>query len=183
MRQPRGRKSISYLRAAIVGITLLILAACSGNRGDLEEWVTGVKARRGAPLEPLPVLKTFDAFAYSAFDLREPFAPWQNEDERQTATTVTGGPRPDPGRRKEPLEAFPLDTLDMVGTIGMAKDMYALIKAPDGVVYRMRPNNYVGQSDGRITGIYEDRVELVQLIPNGVGGWIEEPTLIPLENQ
>jgi type IV pilus assembly protein PilP len=167
----------------MLGMAFSLLAACGGGRGDLEGWVAEVKSRRGAPLDPLPVLKTFDVFAYSAFDLREPFAPWQNEDERQPTTAVTGGPRPDPNRRKEPLEAFPLDTLDMVGTIGMGKDMYALLKAPDGVVYRMRPNNYIGQSDGRITGIHEDRIELVELIPNGVGGWIEEPALIPLENQ
>lgn len=157
------------------------LSACGSGRGDLEDWVTEVKGRRGAPLEPLPVLKTFDAFEYNAFELREPFAPWDVADERAATTGV--GPRPDPARRKEALEAFPLDALDMVGTIGMTADMYGLIKAPDGVVYRIRPNNYLGQSDGRITGIFEDRIELVELIPNGVGGWVEQPALIPLENQ
>jgi type IV pilus assembly protein PilP len=157
------------------------LSACGSGRADLEDWVAEVKARRGAPLEPLPVLKTFDAFEYDAFELREPFAPWDIADER--AATSGAGPRPDPDRRKEALEAFPLDALDMVGTIGTAENMYGLVKAPDGVVYRIRPNNYLGQSDGRITGIFEDRIELVELIPNGVGGWVEEPALLPLENQ
>lgn len=159
----------------------LSLAACGGGNRDLEEWVEEVKARRGAPLDPLPVLKTFDPHPYDAFDLREPFAPWETGEERATIAGV--GPRPDPNRRKEALEAFPLDALDMVGTIGMAADMYGLVKAPDGVVYRVRPNNYLGQADGRITRIFEDRIELVELIPNGVGGWLEQPALIPLENQ
>lgn len=166
--------------ALLIGMSVL-LGACGSGRGDLEAWVAEVKARRGAPLEPLPVLRTFDAFAYGAFDLREPFSPWGDDEDR--GTVVSAGPRPDPDRRKEALEAFPLDALDMVGTIGMGEDMYALVKAPDGVVYRTRPNNYLGQSDGRITGIFEDRIELVELIPNGVGGWIEQPALLPLENQ
>ena len=169
------------LRIALPVVLALSVTACGGRHDDLEAWVAQVKARPGAPLEPLPVLKTFDAFTYDAFDLREPFAPWEDGEER--VATFGAGPRPDPDRRKEALEAFPLDALDMVGTIGMGESMYGLIKAPDGVVYRIRPNNYVGQSDGRITGIYEDRIELVELTPNGVGGWIEEPALIPLENQ
>lgn len=159
---------------------VLLLAGCGGGRSDLEAWVAEVKARRGVPLDPLPVLKTFDAFEYAAYDLREPFSPWDVADER---AVVAAGPRPDPNRRKEALEAFPLDALDMVGTIGMGSDMYGLVKAPDGVVYRVRPNNYLGQSDGRISGIFDDRIELIELIPNGVGGWLEQPALIPLENQ
>jgi type IV pilus assembly protein PilP len=178
----QGRQSVRHTRiAALIAVTLVV-SACGSGRGDLEDWVTEVKARRGAPLEPLPVLKTFDAFAYSAFDMREPFSIWEDDEDRGTLS-ATAGPRPDPNRRKEALESFPLDALDMVGTIGMGADMFALVKAPDGVVYRSRPSNYLGQSDGRITGIFEDRIELVELIPNGVGGWIEQPALIPLENQ
>lgn len=178
----QGRQPVRHTRIAMLIASTLVLSACGAGREDLESWVAEVKARRGAPLEPLPVLKTFDAFAYGAFDLREPFSLWENDEERGTSS-VTGGPRPDPDRRKEALEAFPLDALDMVGTIGMGESMFALVKAPDGVVYRTRPQNYLGQSDGRITGIFEDRIELVELVPNGVGGWIEQPALIPLENQ
>lgn len=173
---------IKAARAALLGGIGLMLAGCTGSMGDLEDWITEVKGRRGAPLDPLPVLKTFDAFEYAAYDMREPFSAWDIGDDRATASGAAG-PRPDPARRKEALEAFPLDALDMVGTIGLGSDMFGLIKAPDGVVYRVRPSNYLGQSDGRITGIREDRIELVELVPNGVGGWNEQPALIPLENQ
>lgn len=161
--------------AGLVGV----LAGCSGNTGDLEGWVAEVKARRGAPLDPLPVLRTFEPFEYNAFHLREPFAFWDDEEAR---TSTAAGPRPDPSRRKEALELFPLDALAMVGTIGLGSDMFGVVKAPDGVIYRVRPNNYVGQSDGRITGIHEDRIEVMELIPNGVGGWIEQSARIPLES-
>lgn len=167
----------------LAGAVAVGLTGCAAGMGDLEDWVAEVKSRRGAPLEPLPVLKTFDAFEYSAYDLREPFAAWDVGEDQRSVSGVAAGPRPDPTRRKEALESFPLDALDMVGTIGLGADMFGLVKAPDGVVYRVRPNNYLGQSDGRITGVREDRIELVELVPNGVGGWNEQPAQIPLENQ
>lgn len=166
----------------IVSLALAaVLAGCVGGTREVEDWVAEVKSRRGVPLEPLPVQKTFEPFEYNAYELREPFELWDDADER--TVSLAAGPRPDPDRRKEALEQFPLDALDMVGTIGMGADVFGLIKAPDGVVYRVRPDNYLGQSDGRITGIYEDRIELIELIPNGVGGWNEQPALIPLESQ
>ncbi len=181
----QGKIQIKHMArsALLVGLVAGGLAGCAAGMGDLEDWVAEVKSRRGAPLDPLPVLKTFDAFAYSAYDLREPFAAWDVGEEQRAVSGVASGPRPDPTRRKEALETYPLDALDMVGTIGLGPDMYGLLKAPDGVVYRVRPNNYLGQSDGRIIGIHEDRIELVELVPNGVGGWNEQPAQIPLENQ
>lgn len=182
MHRQENQGVMRAVRCLIAAGVAMVTAGCAGSMGDLEDWVAEVKARRGAPLDPLPVLKTFDAFEYSAYDMREPFAAWDVGEDRATTSTAAG-PRPDPNRRKEALEGFPLDALDMVGTIGLGSDMFGLIKAPDGVVYRVRPSNYLGQSDGRITGIREDRIELVELVPNGVGGWNEQPALIPLESQ
>src|SRR5690606_16938003 len=128
------------VRALLLGCLGLTIAGCAGSMGDLEDWITEVKGRRGAPLDPLPVMKTFDAFEYAAYDMREPFAAWDIGEDQ--GTSVAAGPRPDPSRLKEALDAFPLDALDMVGTIGLGADMYGLVKAPDDVVYRVRPNNY-----------------------------------------
>ena len=69
------------------------------------------------------------------------------------------------------FEAFPLDALDMVGSLGTGGGLVALVMAPDKVTYRVRPGAYLGQSDGRITGVQEDRIELVELVPDGAGGW------------
>ena len=76
-------------------------------------------------------------------------------------------------RRREALEAFPLDALKMVGTLAQKDGVWAIIKAPDGLVYRVTRNNYLGQNYGRITKISEDKVELVEIVPDGLGGWQE----------
>ena len=153
------------------------LAGCSNDTKDVEAWVAEVKARPAPPLDLLPVMKQFETFEYSAQDLRDPFtAPIPD---RNSGT----GLRPDPGRRKEPLEAYPLDTLDMVGTIGSGNTLLGLVMAPDRVTYRLRPGNYLGQNDGRITAIYEDRIEMVELVPDGAGGWLERQAKIALEDK
>ena len=114
----------------------------------------------------------------AAQGLRDPFsAPIATRDGSGS------GPRPDPDRRKEVLEAFPLDSLNMVGTMDSGQGVVGLIMAPDRVTYRVRPNNYLGQNEGRITGVFEDRIELVELLPDGAGGWLERQARIALDSQ
>ncbi|HWS78854.1 MAG TPA: pilus assembly protein PilP [Thermomonas sp.] len=161
----------------LVGVVLLALtlAACGSGRGDLEKWVAEVKAKPAPPLDPLPIMQQFETFEYAAQNLRDPFSEAFSGGE-------SGGLRPDPGRRKQTLEQFPLDSFDMVGTLGGGGGVVALVMAPDKVTYRVRPGAYLGQSDGRVTAVYEDRIELVELVPDGAGGWLERPATIALED-
>ena len=164
-------------------LAVLLMAGCArgitsspGDAPNLEKWITDVQARPAPALEPLPVMQQFETFEYAAQTLRDPFSDaWSNAD--------GGGLRPDPNRRKETLEQYPLDSLDMVGTIGKGAGLIALVMAPDKVTYRVRPGAYLGQSDGRITGVQEDRIELVELVPDGAGGWLERPASVALEDQ
>ena len=163
----------------VLGIAVLSLSGCGQSDAELRAYVQQVKARPGPPLDPLPVMQQFETFEYSAQGMRDPFsAPLQ---ERETSSG--NGPRPDENRRKELLEAFPLDSLDMVGTLGAAPGMLGLIVDPAGVVYRVRPGNYMGQSDGRILAVHEDRIDLVELVPDGAGGWIERDATVALDDQ
>ena len=170
-------------RAGTAVLLLLALAGCArditstpGDAPNLEKWTADVRARPAPPLDPLPVMQQFETFEYAAQTLRDPFSDaWNNTD--------GGGLRPDPNRRKETLEQYPLDSLDMVGTIGGGPGLVALVMAPDKVTYRVRPGNYMGQSDGRITAVREDGIELVELVPDGAGGWLERPASIALEDQ
>ena len=149
------------------------LAGCSG-QSDLHDWVAQEKAKRGTPIPPLPVIKTFETFIYNDQDKRDPFSPSADE------LNENKGPRPDEGRARQPLEAFSLDSLKMVGTIGGGTGMEALIKDPGGVIHRVQANEYMGQNYGRITAINSDRVDLVELVSNGNGGWMERPASIAL---
>jgi type IV pilus assembly protein PilP len=151
------------------------LTACGGGRGELEKWVAEVKAKPAPPLQPLPVMQQFETFEYTAQNLRDPF-------DQSFSGEGGNGPRPDPGRRKQTLEMFALDGLKMVGTLGSGKGLVALVMAPDKVTYRVQPGTYMGQSDGRVTAVYEDRIELVELVPDGAGGWLERPAKMALED-
>ena len=173
------RPGSAALRLACLALVAFALSACTPGLGELEQKVAEVKSRKGPPIDPIPVMKTFETFEYTAQNLRDPFSPSLDDEGNNPS-----GPRPDMNRPREALELFPLDSLDMVGTLGFgAKDVTGLIKDPDGVIHRVRPNNYLGQNYGRITGVFEDRIELVELVPNGVGGWIERPASIALESK
>jgi type IV pilus assembly protein PilP len=166
----------AVLIAALVGCTRGVTST-PGDAPNLEKWVAEVKARPAPPLPPLPVMQQFETFEYAAYALRDPFS---------TAFTDAdngSGPRPDRQRRRQTLEQFPLDSLDMVGTLGKGAGVIALVMAPDKVTYRVRPGNYMGQNDGRVTGVFEDRIELVELVPDGAGGWLERPASVALEDQ
>ena len=163
-------------RLALLLAVVFLLNACGSDRRQVEQWVAEVKARPAPPLDPLPVMKQFETFEYAAQDMRDPFsAPIPDRGNGQ-------GGGPDPSRRKEALEAYPLDSLDMVGTIGAGGSLLGLLMAPDKVTYRVRPGNYLGQNDGKITAVYEDRIEIVELVPDGAGGWLERQAKISLED-
>jgi type IV pilus assembly protein PilP len=169
-------------RLAAVLLATLVLGACArgvtstpGDAPNLQRWVAEVKKRPAPALEPLPVMKQFETFEYAAQSLRDPFSNAFTDD------SGGAGPRPDPNRRKQPLENFPLDSLDMVGTIGEGPSLVALVLAPDKVTYRVRPGMYLGQSDGRVTSVSDDRIELVELVPDGAGGWLERPAAISMD--
>lgn len=173
----------SALRTAAILAALLLLSGCArgitsspGDAPNLESWTAEIRARPAPPLDPLPVMQQFETFEYAAQNMRDPFSDaWTNAE--------TGGTRPDSNRRKETLEQYPLDSLDMVGTIGGGSGLIALVMAPDKVTHRVRPGAYLGQSDGRITDVREDRIELIELVPDGAGGWLERPAAIALEDQ
>lgn len=164
-------------------VAIAALAGCGrgitsepGGAPNLEEWTANVKARPAPPLDPLPVMQQFETFEYAAQGMRDPFsAAFTNEGSGS-------GPRPDSNRRKQPLEQFALDSLDMVGSMGAGSGLMALIMAPDKVTYRVAPGVYMGQNDGRVTSVSADRIELVELVPDGAGGWLERPASIALED-
>lgn len=163
-------KSLSLTVAA-----LLCLAGCSDDMSELQSRVTEIKARPGERIEPLPEIKPYEAFAYVASSMRSPFVP-----SAPVRNDVTNSVRPDVKRPREFLEQVPLDTLRMVGTLDLKGRNYALVQGKDGLVHRVSPGNYMGQNDGRVLSVTNTRVSLIEIVPDGVGGYIERPAALAL---
>lgn len=163
------------VRLALAAAVTLLLVACVPGTRDLQQQVDEIKARKGTPVEPLPPMKEYQPYPYTAYNLRDPFADIGSD------SGEGNGDSPESDRVKEILEGFPLDALDMVGTMGMGDATMVLIKDPDGVVHRVTVGNYMGQNEGRISAVFEDHVDLVELVPNGNGGWMERPASIALD--
>ncbi|MCG8369710.1 MAG: pilus assembly protein PilP [Proteobacteria bacterium] len=173
------------MRASLINYGLVLVmafgvAACGGDHDDLDQYINEVKARPGGRIEPLPEITPYGAFTYIADvqGLRSPFVP----DTPQATGTAAGGTRPDPDRSREYLESFPLDTLGMVGTLYIGENMYGLVQTADGLIHRVVPGNYMGENDGRITDISESEIVLVEIISDGIGGYIERDAAIGLSD-
>ena len=154
----------------------LALAACGGeSHQDLRAWMQdqgkGVKGK----LDPLPQVKPYEPFTYNAFDLPDPFKPRKIE-------PAKGGSKlaPDLNRRKEPLESFPLESLQMVGTLQRGKNTYALVRTTDKDIYQIRIGNYLGQNFGVVVQISEGEVQVRELVQDGAGDWTERSSTIQL---
>lgn len=174
------------MRATCVRLLMALLvmgfvAGCTNNAADLHQWVAKEKAKKGPPLPPLPVVKTFETFVYKDQAKRDPFGSATGSGGQ--SSNSANGPHPDQNRPKQPLEYFTLDSLAMVGTIGTDGHMVVLIQDPNKKIYRVRVNQYMGQNYGRVTDIHQDRVDLVELVPNGDGGWRERKASIALSLQ
>ena len=171
------------LRAAAVATASLALglAACSGEPyGDLRQWVKESENLPHGKVPPLPQVKPYEPFTYAALDLIDPFKARKIEPPK---TAGAGGIAPDLNRRREPLEAYPLESLRMVGTLQQKKDMYALVKAPDNTLFRVRTGNYLGQNFGRIVDISESGIKLKEITQDGGGNWEEKEQVLQLQEE
>jgi type IV pilus assembly protein PilP len=162
-------------RIALAAAVLAVLSGCADDTDELRAKIAEVKSRPGGRIEPLPEVKPYETFAYAAADQRSPF-----EAGVPASSNAPNALRPDVNRPREFLEQFSLDTLRMVGTLRLGGRNYGLIQTRDGLVHRVLPGNHLGQSDGRITAIEEGKISLTEIVPDGMGGFIERPAALAL---
>ncbi|AGA88961.1 Tfp pilus assembly protein PilP [Thioflavicoccus mobilis 8321] len=166
-------------RAFIAAVMLFGLHGCgSTNLPELEKYAEAIRARPPGPIEPLPEIEPVETFAYSPQDRRSPFEHLKEQDD---APRDSSGLAPDPLRRKEELERYPLDSLRMVGTLRREDGHWALIQTKDGILHRVGVGNYLGQNNGQITLITEDEVQLTEIVSDRMGGWRERQAAIGLD--
>ncbi|MDE2220997.1 MAG: pilus assembly protein PilP, partial [Gammaproteobacteria bacterium] len=147
----------SWRMLALAALCGSVLAGCSGRDADLQRFIDATRKEPGGRVEPLPEIKPYDSYVYSAGSLRSPFVPGGSRG-------AASGPRPD-NRNHEFLEQFSLDTLKMVGTLKLNGQNYGLVQVADGRVQRVLVGNHLGQNEGRITDIAPNKISLIELVP------------------
>jgi type IV pilus assembly protein PilP len=167
------------MKRVVMLLAALGLAGCGGgNMEDLQRFVAETGKDMQGKIEPLPEVKLYEPFTYSAFDLPDPFKP------RKLAPPKGGGGlQPDFNRPKEALESFTLETLKMVGTLQKDKVVFAIIKTPENSLYRVRPGNYIGQNFGIITQVTENEVKLTEIVQDSAGDWTERNSSLALTEE
>ncbi|MXS86218.1 pilus assembly protein PilP [Nitrosomonas sp. HPC101] len=158
----------------------LFTAACSQNGyEDLESFVRESGAGLKGKVDPLPEIKPLEHFVYQAFEIPDPFSSHRNRQEKSDRNEL----QPDLKRPKEALESFPLENLIMVGSLRRGKYIFALVKAPDNTVHRVRAGNYLGQNFGLITEISEEEVKLREITRGSADEWVERASVLMLQTQ
>ena len=181
LNEPALNKRETGLRLSCAVLMALLLGCGNDDFSDVNQYIAEVKARPKGAIEPLPEVKVVEPFIFKPEGLRDPFKPLEQTDTEQNVEAATGnGIKPDTTRRKEELEAFTLDSLRMVGTIVRKSSLWGLVKSSDGTVHRVQVGNYMGKNYGKIIRIVNDKIELMEIVPDKPGTWREQQASLAL---
>ena len=168
-------------RFIALGLALGMLAGCNASADfqDLQAYMDEVRAKPKGSIEPTPSFAPYEAFTYSVGSLRHPF---QRQIKSEAAERHRGDRdvKPDETRIRQFLEEFNIETFTMVGTLGDNSGTYALVSGADGV-HRVRAGDYLGRNHGRIVEIGEAEINVLEIVPDGEGGWLERPRSLVLK--
>lgn len=170
-------------RFAALALTSLLLAACSGEQEELTQWMEQQRREVKPDVPPLSPPKKFNPQTYSALSGVEPFSTQKlsvalKQEARQPNSLLAA----EINRRREPLEAYPLDSMTMVGSVVRTGRPYALLKV-DNLLYQVKQGDYLGQNYGKITNISETGVSLREIVQDAAGEWIERTSALQLQEK
>jgi type IV pilus assembly protein PilP len=171
------------VRFAAVALATLFVAGCSGPGDELNAWLEQQKREVKPSVQPLTPPKKFDPQPYVGARSVEPFSTQKltvalKQDARQPSSLLAGEMK----RRREPLEAYPLDSMNMVGSVDRAGRRYALLKV-DSLLYQVKVGDHIGQNYGRVVRIDETQVVMREIVQDAAGEWIERPASLQLQEQ
>jgi len=155
---------------------LIMLSGCANDMDELKQQVAQIKTSAAEKIDPLPPLQPYESFKYDAMAERSPFSPSSS-----AKSNLANAVKPSANRPREFLEQFSLDTFQMVGTLEVENRRYGLVQGKDGLVHRVQVGNHIGQADGRVAAISNNRISIVELVPDGLGGYIERPASLTLK--
>ena len=160
---------------------MALLAACGGEeQGELRQELAAMTKDLRGKVDPLPQVRSYEPVPYKGESMVDPFVPGTDRGVAGGGGGGGGGGvQPDLNRPKEPLEAFPLEAIQMVGTLAQNKDMYALVRAGTNL-FRVKKGNYMGQNFGVITAIDEGQINLKEVVQDSGGDWVERSTTVQM---
>ncbi|MBA1273769.1 type 4a pilus biogenesis lipoprotein PilP [Stutzerimonas azotifigens] len=174
---------MNSVRLIALSLSFAVLAGCGGSSSfsDLQAYMDEVRAKPKGSIEPLPAFQPYEAFTYSASALRSPFQPPVKID---LARQQKGSKdiHPDETRIKQFLEGFNIENFTMVGSLSNEGGMFALVQGAGGV-HRVRVGDYLGRNHGRVVSINEATVDVLEIVPDGDGGWLERPRSLTLKER
>jgi len=160
-------------------LAITINACSSSGVSDLEQHIESSRSKHKGTIEPLPAITPYESYRYHAGKERDPFKPSVSL-VKSISINTGNGIRPNEKRTREDLERFALESLTMVGVMNNQGLTWGIIKAPDNAIYRVRKGNYLGLNHGRILSIKENKIDVREIVTDGMGGWIERPNTISL---
>lgn len=170
------------MRTFILLTGVALLAACGGEeQGELKQELAAMTKDLRGRVDPLPQVRSYEPVPYKGESMLDPFVPGRIVvSQASGAGGGGGGVQPDLNRPKEPLEAFPLEAMQMVGTLAQNKDMYALVRAGTNL-FRVKKGNYMGPNFGVITAIDEGQINLKEVVQDSGGDWVERSTTVQMQ--
>ena len=170
-------------RLAATALASFVLVGCSGDQQELSQWMEQQRREVKPNVQPLSPPKKFNPQAYVALGAVEPFSNQKltvalKQEARQPNSLLSA----ELNRRKEPLEAYPLDSMSMVGSVTKAGRPYALLRV-DNLLYQVKPGDYLGQNYGKITKISVTDVALREIVQDAAGEWIERTSALQLQEK
>ena len=177
-------KIANSLLVMVLAMTGLQLQGCTGESHEsLTTWMQKERESIKPNVQPIPEPTKFEPYQYSSEDLLEPFSQEKLASilkSGQATTRQSALIEAELNRRQEPLEAFPLDTMSMVGTMQRKDGLVALLKVGT-LLYQVRQGQYLGQNYGRVIGISENELRLREIAQDAAGEWIERPAALQLQ--
>lgn len=175
------------MQASLIMLCTLSMWGCSSSGEDeLRQWMANERAQAKPRITPISEPKQFLPQPYVAEEGMEPFNVLKLTQalRRESAQVASNAAliAPEMARRKEPLEAFPLDAMAMVGSMNKNGKPTALLTV-DKLLYQVQLGNYLGQNYGRITAITETSIQLREIVQDPTGDWIERMTSLELQEE
>ncbi len=173
----------AVIRAVTGGLLLALLAGCGAENEELQEWMERQRREVKPNVSPLSPPKKFEAQPYSSLNTVEPFSNQKLsvalKMEARQPNSILGT---ELNRRKEPLEAYPLDSMSMVGSVAKQAQPFALLRV-DNLLYQVKLGDYLGQNYGRISKITETQIVLREIVQDAAGEWIERASTLQLQER